>query len=350
MIKKISILFVLIFSLTVASFAADQQISVKLYDDKQPSDTTIRVDDNISIRVKGEKLSNVEKVRATVTLGNEFDDKWLLLFIGKYDKKNLKNLNPKVKFNELFPADSTVGNGTLGCNRYIEPKVNEQMCTVDVKVGEKKEFELPIYVSEYKEKKYLFGLWKTKELIIREKKIVTLKFEIESKPKDDEKKKLNDFKAACDSLINELDTVWFCNNPKHKPSLEEQKKKYEGKIKELSNKIHNNRKNLYFSSDSIGKEHTKLLEKLDSIQFNERDCGKHAYANLHRCEYCSLSLEKIYENLDDIYLEIYNGKAKKEDYMKIVEAMYKCAQIHGNWKKSEYKELIKDVYKYIKEH
>ena len=101
MIKKISILFVLLFSLITSSFA-DEQRKVKLDDDKHNKETIEVANFNIFL-----KLIDVEEngnVKVKVELENLDESKGLSLFERAYDEKTLKKMRPKIKYDKIFPG------------------------------------------------------------------------------------------------------------------------------------------------------------------------------------------------------------------------------------------------------
>ena len=84
--------------------------------------------------------------------------------------------------------------------------------------------------------------------------------------------------------------------------------------------------------------YNELKSTLDGIDLDSRvrDCGRHKTAapkkSGHSCSYCSLSLQQIYHQLDDIYKKIYSSsdrKAAKAKVMGQVNALYRCCTDSG---------------------
>ena len=89
---------------------------------------------------------------------------------------------------------------------------------------------------------------------------------------------------------------------------------------------------------------------IKNIKLEEKEgiCSKHVY--VHRCKYCSSSLQQISHKLDDIYQIIYSSQERsitKAEQIKSVNAMYDCAKRRRDWRKSEYKDKIVRLYNEI---
>ena len=218
MIKKISILFVLLFSLITSSFA-DEQRKVKLDDDKHNKETIEVANFNIFL-----ELIDVEEngnVKVKVELENLDESKGLSLFERAYDEKTLKKMRPKIKYDKIFPGSK--GKRLIdACDSiksaiHLYPSQKELIMTLSAKDGETTKATLPIYIIEYKDKNYI--LWEKQELILLQKEVIELEIEIDLKPGE----AYVNITKECDSLLKEFDEVLFCTHKRHKPSLEEQK-------------------------------------------------------------------------------------------------------------------------------
>ena len=84
------------------------------------------------------------------------------------------------------------------------------------------------------------------------------------------------------------------------------------------------------------------------------NCGRHR-APGPECGNCNLSLQTIYQRMDDLYKRIYNSsnrQATKQSVMPQVNALYKCASQHtthkAQWQRGgDYKNKIAERYSRI---
>lgn len=347
MIKKISILFVLLFSLATTSFA-DEQRKVKLDDDKHNKETIEVANFNIFLElIEVEENGNV---KVKVELENLDESKGLSLFERAYDEKTLKKMRPKIKYDKIFPGSK--GKRLIdACSNiksaiHLYPSQKELIMTLSAKDGETTKATLPIYIIEYKDKNYI--LWEKQELILLQKEVIELEIEIDLKPGE----AYVNITKECDSLIKEFEEVLFCTHKRHKPSLEEQKAEFQSKIDSLVEKIDGIiESNGWFSTEKRYKLYDEQREKLKNLKLEDKegDCGKHKI--IHRCKYCNASLQQISHKLDDIYQIIYSSQdrsATKAAQIRSVNAMYNCAKYyHRDWRRSEYKDKIERLYKEI---
>lgn len=347
MIKKISILFVLLFSLITSSFA-DEQRKVKLDDDKHNKETIEVANFKIFL-----ELIDVEEngnVKVKVELENLNESKGLSLFERAYDEKALKKMRPKIKYDKIFPGSKGKrlidACDSIKSDIHLDPSDKELIMTLSAEDGKTAKATLPIYISEYKEKNYI--LWKKQERILLQKEVIELEIEIDLKPGET----YINIKKECDSIIKEYNEVLFCTHKRHKPSLEEQKTEFQSKIDSLVEKIDGIIKsnNKWFSTDKRYKLYDEQRDRLKSLKLEDKedDCGKHVY--VHKCQYCSSSLQQIYHQIHDIYLKIYNSQdpsATKADQIRSINAMYDCAKRRRDWRKSEYKDKIDRFYNEI---
>ena len=346
MIKKISILFVLLFSLVTTSFA-DEQRKVKLDDDKHNKETIEVANFNIFLElIEVEESGNV---KVKVELENLDESKGLSLFERAYNEKTLKKMRPKIKYDKIFPGSK--GKRLIdACDNiksaiHLYPSQKELIMTLSAKDGEITKATLPIYIIEYKDKNYI--LWEKQELILLQKEVIELEIEIDLKPGE----AYVNITKECDSLLKEFDEVLFCTHKRHKPSLEEQKAEFQNKIDLLVEKIDGIiESNGWFSTEKRYKLFDEQRERIKNIKLEEKEgiCSKHVY--VHRCKYCSSSLQQISHKLDDIYQIIYSSQERsltKAEQIKSVNAMYDCAKRRRDWRKSEYKDKIVRLYNEI---
>jgi len=346
MIKKISILFVLLFSLVTTSFA-DEQRKVKLDDDKHNKETIEVANFNIFLELIEVEENGNAKVK--VELENLDESKGLSLFERAYNEKTLKKMRPKIKYDKIFPGSK--GKRLIdACSNirsaiHLYPSQKELIMTLSAKDGETTKATLPIYIIEYKDKNYI--LWEKQELILLQKEVIELEIEIDLKPGE----VYVNITTECDSLLKEFDEVVFCTHKRHKPSLEEQKAEFQNKIDLLVEKIGGIiESNGWFSTEKRYKLFDEQRERIKNIKLEEKEgiCSKHVY--VHRCKYCSSSLQQISHKLDDIYQIIYSSQERsitKAEQIKSVNAMYDCAKRRRDWRKSEYKDKIVRLYNEI---
>lgn len=348
MIKRFSILYVLLFSLIMVSHA-DEQKKVTLDNDKHNKETIEVANFNIFLELV--EVQENGNVKINIELENLDESKGLSLFERAYDEKTLKKIRPKIKYDKIFPGSK--GKRVIdACSNlksaiHLYPSQKETIMTLSAKDGDVAKAILPIYIIEYKDKNYI--LWEKQELRLLQKEIIELEIEVDLKPGE----AYVNITKECDSLLNEFDGILFCTNKKHQLSLEEQKKDFQTKIDLLVAKIDGIiESNGWFSSEKRYKLFDEQRERLKSINLEEKegDCGKHKI--IHQCKYCSSSLQEISHKLDDIYQVIYSSQdrsATKAEQIRSVKAMYDCAQRHKDWRRSDYKAKIERLYNEIKQ-
>lgn len=348
MIKKTSILFVLLFTLVTTSFA-DEQKKVRLDDDKHSKETIEIANFNIFLELIDAEENGSAKVK--VELENLDESKLLSLFEKAYKEKDLKKLRPKIKYDKIFPGSK--GQRSIdACENidrpiYLSPSQNQKelIMTLSVKEGEPAKVTLPIYIIEEKDRDYI--LWESHKLILLQKEVIELEIVIDLQPGET----YYNITKECDSLLKEFDDVLFCTNKRHNPSLEEQKAEFQSKIDSLVRKIDGIiEANGWFSSEKRYKLYDEQRERLRSIRLEDKegDCGKHV--SRHSCKYCNLTLQQISHKLDDIYQIIYSSNdrsAVKAKHIRSANDMYDCAKRRKDWKRSDYKDRIVRLYNEI---
>ena len=345
MIKKILILLVLSFS--IMNSYADEQRRVKLDDDKHSKEIIEIANFNIFL-----ELTEIEEngsARINVELENLDESKGLSLFERVYDEKTLKKMRPKIKFDKIFPGSKgrRLIDACKNINRSIHlyPSQKEQLMTLDAKEGEVTRITLPIYVIDYKVKDYI--IWEKQELVLLQKEVIELEIEIDLKPGET----YMNIAKECDDLLKEFEGIQFCTNKKHKPGITEQKEQFQHKIDSLISKIDDIiESNAWTSSSKRYKLYDDQKVRLKNIKLEEKegDCGKHV--PVHKCRYCSSSLQQISHKLDDIYQIIYSSQDRsvaKAEQIRSVKAMYNCARQRRDWRRSDYKDKIERLYKEI---
>lgn len=347
MIKKISVLFVLLFSL-LSNSLADEQRKVKLDNDKHNKETIEVANFNIFLELK--EVDENGNVEVKVELENLDESKGLSLFERAYNEKTLKKMRPKIKYDKIFPGSK--GKRLIDACSHINsamhlyPSQKNLIMTLSTKDGEVTKATLPIYIIEYKEKDYI--LWEKQELILLQKEVIELEIEINLKLGE----AYANITRECDRLLKEFEDVLFCTNKKHTPSLEEQKEEFQSKVDSLLEKIDGIiESNGWFSTEKRYRLYDEQRERLKNIKLEDKegDCGKHK-EDVHRCKYCNSSLQQISHKLDDIYQIIYSSQERREEkakHIRSVNAMYNCAKRRKDWKRSDYKEKIVRLYNEI---
>ena len=288
----------------------------------------------------------------TVELENLDESKMLILFDQAYSEKSIKKLKPSIVFDKKFGGTKNKRiidpyNNPMNVVMLLKPSEKQSLPAVTVNNEQAAKCRIPIYIAKFKGKK---------KLILLEKQVIELDIEAELKPT----KEFLSLSSECDKLENEIKRTVICTNSKHKASASKQKEPYEKRIVALKEKIDNAVAAHNWSSGDAGyKRYNGLKVRLDNVDFREGDCGKHGRPrDGHTCSYCSLSLQQIYHQLDDIYKKIYSSSNRKEaktGVMNQVNALYQCctaadcAKHAAAWKKGgDYKTKIIERYNRIK--
>lgn len=293
---------------------------------------------------------------------NLMESNVLILFGHAYLEKDLKRLSPSITFDKTF-LGGTKGDRTIDTYKesrndfFIEYSDKRVLPKVQVKNGEVHLCRLPLYIAKYKDKNLLIGSNGQNKMLLMDKQIFELEVVVVVRPDEDYAR----LEQKADELVEEIGRQTFCNNPKHKPSLDKQEAPYKEKIEKIKSEIdgiitrHN-----WYSSDRGYQKYDGIKQKLDAIDFaaNEKDCGKRhgggsnspSVPTVPGCKYCGLSPQQIYNKLDDYYKKIYNSndrKATKIAVMNDVNLLYECRKHAASWKNSEYQSKITDRYNRI---
>lgn len=316
--KKISLLFALLFTTTLSTMA-DEQKSVNLSGDHTQQTVALSYM-NIFVTLED---NDGETGKVKLELENLDESKALLLFDRAYDEKTVKKMPVSMTFDKTF--------GGTKNKRVIDPyeQANQPMMLkpsdkftlplVEVQGGTPAVCRLPIYIAKFKGKKM-------NKLILMEKEVIELSIEVELKPSAE----YLGLKDEVDALSR---SISICPNSKHKPTEAKQREDYQDKINSLKQKIDAAIQSHGWPSNSRAfARYSELKKSLDGIDLDShvRDCGRHKTAaprKGHSCSYCSLSLQQIYHQLDDIYKRIYSSsdrKAAKAKVMGQVNALYRC--------------------------
>jgi hypothetical protein len=353
---KKTLIFLTLFLFAALATYADEQQRVKLDDDHVKEQIRLGYCNIFVTKVDSDDEGNA---KVTVEIENLDETNVIILFGHAYPEKELKKLSPSITFDKNFPG--TKGHRNIDTYRearnviFIEPSEKSMLPEIQVKSGEIELCRLPLYIAKYKDKSLLGASNGRNKLLLMEKQVLELEIEVEIKPDEDYLR----LERECNDLIDEISKQTFCNNPKHRPSLDKQEAPFKEKIRKINAEIAEIVHQRFFSSDSTN--YNTLKQKLDKIDFAkyESDCGnprnhrKATPSSRHNCKYCNSTLQQIYHKLDDYYQKIYSRKTTKESVMADVNLLYKCCT-DGNcskhapsWNSSEYKSKITDRYNRI---
>lgn len=290
------------------------------------------------------------KVGITVELENpnEVSNNMLFVFGHSFGERELRSFkNPRIVYDRNYPLKKP--RHTDYCEQLgkdvVELAPNNPSHTIShlqMTEADTLEIKLPIYMAI---KKCL------NRAALMEKHVEKLIISVELTPDGS----YPAIKQSCDSICEVISHLTFCNNPKHKPSLEERKRPFMNEVNDLRLII-----NLKLQQWPIGsfrfRKYNELRDRLDDIVFVEADCGDASqHTAYHYCKYCKLSLEEIYEAFDDLYQDkVYPKKELAKEEMQQVKDMYKCCtdktcKSHASeWKqKNKYKDGIVDYHNRI---
>lgn len=249
---------------------------------------------------------------------NEVSNNMLVLFGRSFDEKELRGLrNPRIVYDWNYPVKKPrltdyceqLGKDVVG----LSPNApNYQISRPQMTEDDTLEIRLPIYMAIKK---------CAKKAALMEKHVEKLIISVELTPDED----YPSIKWSCDSIAEVIAHTVFCNNPKHKPSLEEREQPYKDEISDLRLAINLKLRQWPYESFKYRK-YNKLRHQLNDIVFEEADCGDATqHTSNHYCKYCKLSLEQIYDELDALYQKkVYPKKELTKEEIQQVKDMYRC--------------------------
>jgi hypothetical protein len=305
-----------------------------------------------------------ERGNVKIEVENLDESNALIIFDRAYEEKAIKRMPTSIRFDKTFGgtknkrtidpyterrgrADEDHANhGRMNKVMLFNPSDKYALPPIEVTGAEKTVCRLPIYIAKFKGKK-------RNKLLLLEKQVIELNIEVELKPSAE----YESVKGEYDHLMTDLAKQGICTNAKHKPSPSKQRENYNKKMEELKERIDGIAARHGWTAGDRGFARYEALKKqLDHIDLTsyERDCRRHGKTGGakvkgggHSCSYCSLSMQQIYHQLDDLYKRIYNSsdrKAAKASVMGKANALYKCAsQRKGN----DYKSKITERYNRI---
>ena len=336
------IMMCILFCLVAMTTWADEQKKVTLSGD-HTQETINLAYCNIFVKMIDEDGENAKVV---VELENLSESKVLLLFDRSYSEKAVKRMAPSIRFDKTFGG--TKGKRVIdACSQQLSrvmqfrPSDKYALPQFSVANGGKEVVKLPIYISKWKG---------TKKLILLEKQIIELEVEAELRPSAEY--------VSLTEEISQIESEKLCSHTAHSPKLAKQKENYQAKIDAAKQKIDDAiAAHGWHEGDSGYTRYMALKERLDAIDVDSHvigNCGRHGRP-LPECNNCNLSMQSIYQRMDDLYKRIYNSsnrQATKQSLMPQVNALYKCASQHTNhksqWQRGgDYKNKIQERYNRI---
>lgn len=346
---RLRLIILALFLVNITFANADKTEKIRL-DDKHTSETKDLKFCNIVVSKTG--TDNNGTTMVSIEIENKDTENVILLFDKSYSKRDLKKQKPSKSFHKTFPGTERIVEGCDGISEIclITPTKKKDLPVIVFKEPGTKSLLLPFYISKFKKKSFfsfLGGSNGRNKLQLFEAPKVELQIELGEREDEDLKR----ITEKSDKLIKEIEQQTFCTNPRHKPSLAEQKESYKEQIDYICDEIKDINSKRYLSYDKNREKFESILKRLEAIDFAkyEKDCGKHSIPTSN-CKYCKLSPQKIYHMMDDFYKKIYNSdnrKEAKEAIMSDVKLLFECKKHASKWKNSEYSERITDRYNRI---
>lgn len=320
---------------------ADEEITIHLDNDKHKKETIPLPHCNIFIELIATDYDEGQYA-ILINLENLSEDKTLLLFDKAYSKKTLKKMS--IVYDKIFQGAEIEPCKGLSESCDLRPSDNKRILKLRWNNEDLVICRLPIYIARPKRKN---------KIAIAQKEVDELKIYIELKPDED----FIRLSEAAENLINEIKQQTFCSNKNHQgSSLRTLFNVYNSSIDSLKNQVAKHTRN-NMSSDKKYKLYNSIIERLDSIDFDEltvTSCENDRVRKVrrrtaHRCNYCTLSLEAIYRRMENYYIDLHNGKKSKKQVMGDVEALYSCATKNKNRAAGVYLSKISTYYNRIKQ-
>lgn len=332
------VLFLFIFSACIANVFAQDIILLN------QEDTTVR---RSSCEIQFRKRGAGGNTSLEIKIKNYNYDGVVLLFNQKCTEKELKKRKinkdfPKIYFEKKYNGTKEI-NDSVDIEKSVLLKRGSALTplpSVDIRLGKDKDIEIPLYFGTIKKKK----IYLTKNDKLRF--IVRI-----PEPKDTV---YSNLLQAYEKLErNVKNAAPLCPNKAHK---EPQKmKQYKNDKDSLITAINNNSTYVYGQNRD---NYEKLLKDVQNIEIKEEDCGRHKVAAtpakpVHSCQYCNMSLDDIYNKIEDIFYGLRKGSINKtkagEDADKYYKACMSCPNLNKLWKKGgNVKKNIDEDYQAIK--
>lgn len=283
--------------------------------------------------------------RATVSIENT-STYALLMFKSTLSENILKKNKPKIQFDKSFPGPKN-NRYVSGCD-YLSHKFDLVMpgdrldlFSFNISDTAPFSFNLPIYPAYYDLKKLQKkGVNGIDYKILSENMI---SFNVDLRGWDENDPEYASIRKRVNDYVYKVDKLTFCKNPKHIPSLAEQKRPYkvekDSLIKDINAILEEHGE--WLTIDKPYKKYKELLDRLNAINLDDHaiDCGNHGKnpdddsGRKPTCPNCKLSPQQVYHQLDDIYQQLRNGKISKSVAKQKADALYKCYQSHRNRKR-----------------
>jgi len=307
--------------LSAEAYAQDEQKRVKL-NVETAREQSVRINGLCELHFRiGEEEDDSGSV-ISVYLDN-ISPQTLVLFHKQRSEKSLKKSPMKIKFDKSFTGKKgtrTIAQfPNLEIDRILPKDVeNVLLFSFSMKEGESVSYTMPVYLAEY-----VTGGNMSVSYFLVDMKNVVVTAELE-KFVDTGIPRLY---RKYDELIAVLDTVRFCPNEDHQPSLAMQKGVWQARIDAFRAEVDSVAGTCGYSSKRLV-PYRELAEKVARISLDNKDrlvdCGQH---HKHECSYCGLSLRQIYIRMEDIYMRIITSddmSAVKKKYWPQISAMYAC--------------------------
>ncbi|MCX4285284.1 hypothetical protein [Duncaniella dubosii] len=280
----------------------------------------------------------------------------LLVFRHSMDERAIKSSvrKPKIRFEKKFPQRSV--RGVSGIDRpvdfFMPAEDPREALSMTVPFGGSKQFEMTVYVAKYNPGKYhKKGLYDV-DFKIFEEKIFDFTVELVGWTENDP-----DYIQTSECVsqyVESLKDVTFCNNKKHRLSLEAQQAPYltrrDSLIAVITSRMEENN---WMSTDAPHVAYSKLIKSLSDVNFDDhiKDCGKHIIKPpRHRCSRCSVeTARELCHELDDTYQLLLAGRLSKDEAVKIARGVETCLSKRASKRPDvkEYSARIKELYNRI---
>ena len=298
------------------------------------TDTVIRADFcKIAVHLKNIKADGTAEVSIDIE-NNSMD--YVYIFDKTLTAKQLKKQPYKIRFDKFYPVPKKLrmveGCSEISRHIILAPDYNQTgIIKTEVFDAVPDDFTIPVYLVRQGKKKVITTC---QEIIIKVDVHLDAPGEFIA------------FKYDVEKLKADVDSLTFCNNPKHEPSLEQQKMKWQEKVNELQGRyaqiiqdngwsfLSSNRGRMIQKTD-IYKRYEDVRAILESINIDNvpvKDCGMHVEEPVrpeHYCAYCSLSLNQILNKLENIYMRISNSDdpdSARQQYAAEVRRIEACAK------------------------
>lgn len=351
MTKKFILAIIASLFLAFYSFA-DERRKITLNNEDHMQDIIELPYCNIITTLKG--VDENDNVSINIELENTQESKTILIFDHAYNEKELKKHRPSsIRYHKIYPGDKgkriTDFCPTISNTMYLSPYSKVYLQESNIISDSVLTCRFPIYIAE-STKKNLLKFQFTNKLYLQELQVIELEIQVKLKPDEEYISLTNTYNQLLDKISKET----FCKNKNHKGiSYTDLLKKYRLEIDEIKDKINKIvRERNYFTTDKKYKIFMEISQKLDAIDFDSmavESCENDKISKTHSCRYCSFSYEQIYRELEDIYIDIHNGKKTKQSVMREVEALHNCSIKNTKRRHNEnYKSRILTYYNKIK--